>query len=266
MIFLYIALVVLVLIVTLFLYLIFPAIRRHPDRKKLDGLYIAHRGLHDDENPENSLVAFELAVQKGYAIENDIHVTADGKVVVFHDGTLKRMCDAEGRIEDMTLAELKAYRLKDSAERIPTLEECLELVNGRVPLLIEFKCDDKSCDRLCKAADKILSEYKGDYFVQSFYPPAMKWYRKNRPSVCRGQLAYSGKDEGILKRIAGAMLCNYMSRPDFVAYRVEDAKNPFRRLCILLGAFPVGWTFRSKEQLKNLKKYFKTYIFENFIP
>lgn len=262
----YIALIVLALILVLFLFLVFPTLRRHPDREKLDGLYIAHRGLHDDENPENSLAAFELAAQKGYAIENDIHVTADGKVVVFHDGSLKRMCDAEGRIEDMTLAELKTYRLKDGGERIPTLEECLELVNGRVPLLIEFKCDDKSCDRLCTAANKILSEYKGDYFVQSFYPPMLRWYRKNNPSVCRGQLASSAKGEPVHKKLAGALLFNYMARPDFVSYYCENGGYIFRRISALLGAFPVGWTFRSKEQLEKGKKHFKSYIFENFIP
>lgn len=262
----YIALIVLALILALFLFLIFPTLRRHPDRKILDGLYIAHRGLHDDENPENSLIAFELAAQRGYAIENDIHITADGRVVVFHDSSLKRMCGVDGKIEEMTLAELKKLRLKDSGERIPTLEECLELVDGRVPLLIEFKCDDKTCDRLCAAADKILRGYQGKYFVQSFFPPMLRWYRKNNPSVCRGQLASAAKGEPIHKRVAGALIFNYMARPDFVSYYCEDGGYIFRRISALLGAVPVGWTFRSADQLEKHKKYFKSYIFENFIP
>ena len=262
---LYIILIILAL-VALFLFFIFPATRRHPDREILDGMYIAHRGLHDEENPENSLISFELAAQHGYAIENDIHITADGRVVVFHDGNLKRMCGVDGTIEDMTLTELKKLRLKDSGERIPTLEECLELVDGRVPLLIEFKCDDKTCGRLCAAANKILKNYSGKYFVQSFFPLVLGWYRRNNPSVCRGQIASSAKGEHFLKRVAGAMLCNFMARPDFISYKFRDAKNPFRRLCTLLGAFPVGWTFKSEEQLKEYKKYFKAYIFEDFIP
>ena len=157
----------------LLLFLVFPSARRHPAREKLRGRYIAHRGLHDlaENTPENSLAAFRAAAEQGHMIENDIHLTADGEVVVFHDSLLKRMCGVDGRIEQMTLAGLKKCRLQGTDEQIPTLQECLEAVDGRVPLLIEFKCDRTTCKPLCEAANKILSAYKGEYFVQSFYPP-----------------------------------------------------------------------------------------------
>lgn len=263
----FIVLGVLVLLCALLLVLVFPARRRHPHRALLDGAFIAHRGLHDDTLPENSLAAFQAAVKAGYIIENDIHLTADGEVVVFHDDNPRRMCGVEGRIEQMTLAELKALRLKDSDRQIPTLKECLDAVDGQVPLLIEFKCPNaRTCTPLCEAADKILAEYKGLYFVQSFYPPVLRWYRRHRPDVCRGQLASAFPGEGLVKRLLGCMVFNCLSRPDFVSYEHRFAAHPCRRLVSRLGAFPVGWTFQSQEELTRHRTDFRTYIFEGFIP
>ncbi|MBE6766689.1 MAG: glycerophosphodiester phosphodiesterase [Ruminococcaceae bacterium] len=265
---LYIILGIVAFLAALIIFLIFPAARRHPDRKILSGLYIAHRGLHDLEGaaPENSLSAYRLAVEKGFAIEIDIHITADGEIVVFHDDTPKRVCGASGKIEDMTLSELKALRLAGTDEQIPTLRECLDTVDGRVPLLIEFKCL-KNPAPLCEAANEILKDYKGKYFIQSFYPPVLAWYRKNRPDICRGQLStVFGKDDPGFYVFLTWLFTNVIARPDFVSYDFLHKKQFFRRLCTLLGAFPVGWTFTGKEQVESAKDSFDTYIFENFLP
>jgi len=258
---------IVVLILLLFLALL-PSCRKISDLKLLSGLYIAHRGLHKKEDgvPENSLIAFAKAAAEGFAIENDIHITKDNEVVVFHDSTLKRMCGVDGIIEEKTLNELRALRLLDTDERIPTLKECLDTVEGRVPILIEFKCEPKNCKRLCEAANKILFDYKGKYFVQSFYPGVPAWYKRNRKDILRGQLAMKPVKKGILVRLVSNFVLNFWARPDFVAY---DQKNS-NRLCFkmqkLLGAFPVGWTFRNQEELDKGKTKFKAYIFENFIP
>ncbi len=243
-----------------------PSLRRHPDCKELEGLFIAHRGLHNDEVPENSIPAFLLAIAKGYAIENDIHITADGEIVVFHDGTVTRMCGVDRKIEEMTLSEIKQLRLKDTEERIPTLRECLDAVEGRVPLLIEFKCDSAKCGRLCEAANKILEGYSGKYFVQSFNPAVPNWYRKHNPKILRGQLAMLPNDKSFIKWVASVFLLNFGARPDFVAYDQTNAKGTAFVIQKLLGALPVGWTFRSNKELKEKKHLFKAYIFENFLP
>ncbi len=258
-------LIALTLLLALFLFLIFPAVRRHPARQKMQNMRIAHRGLHDDTLPENSLAAFQAACEAGYAIENDIHITKDGQVVVFHDDTLNRVCGVEGKIEDLTLAQIKQLRLLGTEHTIPTLQECLDLVAGRVPLLIEFKClNVATCHRLCAAADKILQGYGGEYYIQSFYPFVLRWYRKHRKAVCRGQLASGFYKEDISKRLLGCMLFNFLARPDFISYEYTCRKNLFRRLCGILGAFPVGWTFRSQADIDRCRKDFKAYIFENF--
>lgn len=266
--------VLLVLLAILFvlaafvLFCIFPSMRKHEDRKLLDGLYIAHRGLHNIKEgvPENSLSAFRRAVENGFAIENDIHLTADGEVVVFHDDDLHRMCGVDGKIEEKTLAELKALALAGTDEKIPTLAECLDVIGGKVPLLIEFKATSGSPRALCEAANKVLEGYDGKYFIQSFYPPVLYWYRKNRKEICRGQLSCNFHESDIKKKALEALLFNFLARPDFVSYNHFHSKNPFRRFCTFLGAFPVAWTIGSKEELDAARKHFKTYIFEGFLP
>lgn len=262
------ALIVVAVLIAVYLFLVFPAVRRHRHRKLLSGRYIAHRGLHDlTENvPENSLAAFREAVDHGLMIEWDIHITADGEVVVFHDSDLKRVCGVNGVVENLTLAELRACRLNGTDEGIPTLRESLQVVDGKVPLLIEFKCDGGNYRALCEAADTILNEYNGMYLVQSFYPLAMQWYKKNRPDVCRGQLSSGFKGEPFAQRLLARLLFNFLSRPDFVSYDHTYRNRLSLKLAIALGAFPVGWTFRSADEVMRGKTRFRTYIFENFWP
>ena len=85
------------------------------------------------------MAAFRAAVAHGYGIELDIHITRDGKVVVFHDDTLERMCGEHGKVEDYTLVELQKFHLLNTTERIPELQEVLEYVDGRAPLLVELR-------------------------------------------------------------------------------------------------------------------------------
>ena len=131
-------LIILGILFLLLLFLIFPSPRRHKDREILKGLQIAHRGLHNlfKDTPESSLAAIKRAVDLGFAVEIDIHITADGEVIAFHDSETERMCGVSGNIEDMTLEEIKKLRLVDTDESIPTLKECLELINGKVPIMI----------------------------------------------------------------------------------------------------------------------------------
>ena len=258
-------------LILLELFLIFPALRRHPERKRMEGARVAHRGLHDlTENcPENSLYAFRLAAEAGFAIENDIHLTKDGEVVVFHDDDLKRMCGVDGKIEEKTLEELRQLRLQGTEERIPTLRECLDAVAGRVPILIELKSFSvKGGRELCEKADAILSGYEGPYWIQSFFPTNVSWYRKHRPEICRGVLSSGFYGQKFPMPLVGALFFNFLSRPDFVSYDVTTPKNFFFRLSVLLGAHPVYWTIRSEETLEKAENVYggKTSIFELFRP
>lgn len=264
---LYIVPAVLVVGVLFYLFLISPCTRRNTDIENLKGLYIAHRGLHDEYIPENSLSAFNAAISGGYAIEIDIHITKDDQVVVFHDNTLKRMCGIDKAVEDMTLDELKKLRLLNTDCTIPTLSECLATVCGRVPLLVEFKAESMTvCKRLCQKANEILSQYTGVYFIQSFFPFVLYWYKKNAPRVLRGQLSTNFKSDAFYKRLLSSLVTNFIARPHFISYEHKYFKKFVLKVIKAMGGTLICWTLKNEKQLKNAKKHFAAYIFENFIP
>ena len=127
---------------------------------------IAHRGIHDNKTIyENTNEAFKLAIKKGYIIELDIHITKDKKIVVFHDSNTKRITKQNKIIEESTYQELNNQNII----HIPLLSEVLELVNGKVPLLIELKQDNKVGELEINFM-KIMKKYKGKYAIQSFNP------------------------------------------------------------------------------------------------
>ena len=248
-------LIIILVLVALFIFLICPSLRRHSERNNISGMLFAHRGMHSvfENTPENSMPAFDRAIELGFAIETDVHITKDNKVVVFHDDTLKRMCGIDAVIEDKTLEELKELKLLDTECTIPSFEDFLKRVDGKVPLLIELKTrNSKTCKRLCEAVDNLLKDYKGKYYIQSFYPPALYWYRKHRKEVFRGQLS-SGyfEEKGIAMTLLSCLLLNFLSRPDFISYEIYYENNFFRRVCIFLGAASFGWTFKSSEEIES---------------
>ncbi|MBS1239652.1 MAG: glycerophosphodiester phosphodiesterase, partial [Proteobacteria bacterium] len=99
----------------------------------------AHRGLHDNATPENSLAAFTAAIAQGMGIECDVQRSGDGQAMVFHDWELDRLTAEKGPVAQRNAAALTQILLKGSNDRIPTLREVLGLIRGRAPLLIEIK-------------------------------------------------------------------------------------------------------------------------------
>ena len=155
----------LLLIALLYLFLLVrPTMRIQPDPALLCDY--AHRGLHGDGIPENSLAAFARACEEGYGIELDVHLARDGRVVVFHDDTLVRMTGRDGKISDYTADELANITLADTTEKIPTFSEVLALVNGRVPLLVELKGESTDVS-LCEKVAALLRDYQGLYCIHA---------------------------------------------------------------------------------------------------
>ena len=263
---------ILLLLAALYLFLIMPRMTARPDASALMGRYYAHRGLHDNksEAPENSMAAFKKAVDAGYGIELDVQLTRDRIPVVFHDETLKRVCGAEGNVRDYTFEELQNFRLLSSDERIPKFEDMLALVNGRVPLIVEIKIHE-SADEVCPKVDALLAGYAGPYCIESFHPFAVRWYRRYRPQVIRGQLSAdfntAKHKETFSEMLVHHLLSNVLARPDFIAYCHTHKRNPSRILCRkVFGALSVAWTIRSQEQLDASRDDFDLFIFEQFIP
>lgn len=259
-----------------YLFLIAPNIRRR--KMRVDPVFFrpyAHRGLHDAEKGimENSLPAFSLAAEKGYGIELDVHLSRDGKLVVHHDASLLRLCGADAQIEEMTLAEIRGYRLGETQERIPTLTEVLSLVRGRVPLMVEIK-SRRMGDTAARALMKQMEAYRGPWCVEAFDPLQLRWFKRNAPQVLRGQLAYDpaqaktgGEKRGPVHFLAAHLVFNFLSRPDFVAYGHEtDGNFSFRVMRCLFRPLLAAWTVRSIDDFKGLQAMYDLQIFEAFEP
>ena len=208
----------------------------------------AHRGLHSEDKtvPENSLTAFRLAVEAGYGIELDVQLSRDGKVVVFHDDTLDRVCGVHARVDDLTWEELCELRLCGTQERIPLFTEVLELVGNRSPIICELKTGHHN-DELCARTYELIKWYGGNVCIESFDPTIVAWFRFHGSDLIRGQLAqpqecYNG--EGVSPALAFVLsntMLNVAARPHFIAYRIGP-KAAGAKLSELLGAMKFCWT------------------------
>jgi hypothetical protein len=272
MIALYISLGVLAFLLLAYIFMAAPSGRRKKTAEFFAGqTKYAHRGLHGGGVPENSLAAFDLACKAGYGIELDVHVTADGELVVFHDDTLSRMCGVDEKTESKTLAELRSLTLGGTQEHIPSFREVLDLVDGRAPIIVEIKGTSMKNMRVCELTAEMLDTYAGAYCIEAFNPIFVSWWKKNRKHVVRGQLSNRMKKEDsgqspLVNFLLTNLMLSFLARPDFVAYCAGNRKEPSFRFARLLGAYPVGWTIRTEEDVEVCKKDFKAIIFENVRP
>lgn len=257
-------------LIALYLFLIAPSFNS-PDMTNLMSYSYAHRGYYDNENgvPENSLASFRLAAEKGYGVELDVQPSSDGVAMVFHDKDLERLCGVKGAPWDYTAAELQEMKLLGTDETIPTLEEALAVIDGQVPVLVEYKLD-KVDTEICVIAQAALDDYEGEYAMLAFHPMALLWYKKNAPDVPCGQLMqdYTTKEDYAGKALyffLGHMVADVAVRPDFIAFRHDDKQNISVRLCNLMGAPMIGWTIQGEDMISSAPSCFDAVIF-NHIP
>lgn len=297
-----VALIVVLVLAIIYLLCIMPRMVGRPDYKPFKELMYAHRGLHDNESdaPENSMAAFRKAVEGGYGMELDVQLSKDGVPVIFHDFTLERMArmevdasvegtvtvdgaevnllgktvvPAKGKVSDYTFEELQQFTLGKSGEKIPTFKELLEMVDGKTPLIIEYKIPGVANVKVCELCNEMLKEYKGLYCIESFNPFAVLWYRRHNKKVLRGQLSDSyikEKQTGypkILFFILHHLMLNFLAKPDFIAYNHFYYKDVSRRLCrYLYGGLAAAYTIKSQQQLEDRSGDFDMFIFDSFIP
>jgi len=228
---------------------------------------IAHRGLHDEVHPENSLSAFQAAVNAGYAIELDLHLLQDQVLAVLHDSNTLRMTGKDAIIEELNSDQLPQYRFINSSETIPTFAQVLQLVKGRVPLLIEMKQNQQNeaaAAVLIDLLQQYRKEYGGEYAVESFDPQFLLVLKRKAPEIMRGQLACLDSeqpDAEINKKLA---FCSYndLTEPQFIAYTILDMPLEFLDQARKNGMPILGWTVRTPEQLTHARRYCDNVIFE----
>ncbi len=255
------------------LIMIKPQRKKHPLEAEMKKYLYAHRGLHDSAQhiPENSMAAFRRAMIQGYGIELDLHLSTDGTPVVIHDTSLLRTAGEGIDITAVHDADIKRYELEGTKERIPFFYEVLNEISGRVPLLIELKVDNNHKE-LCKATLKALKGYTGVYAIQSFDPRAVRYLRKNHPEIMRGQLSgFLRKNGDDLHRFLDFclrnLLTNFLTKPHFISYRVQDTKRASMSLCRrLYKPLEFNWTCRKKKHHIIAHKNSAIPIFEDYIP
>ena len=234
---------------------------------------VAHRGLWSPKGaPENSLAAFEAAVDGGYGIELDVRLSSDGEVMVFHDAGLERMCGTQGKLSARTTSDLSALRLKDSREAIPTLRQVFDLVDGRALIHVELKTRPGEEGPLDEAVAGLIEAYSGPIAIIGFNAHSHAWWALHRPSVLRGLDSYSYADEAAMRlpdadRTALQNLEHVaIAKPHFLALGVDMlASEPAARA--RQAGFPiVGWTLRSQDQWDALRSHADNLIFEGFSP
>lgn len=299
------------LVIVLYLFLIAPNMGRQEKMKPFEDTYIAHRGLFNNncvgkkgiyeegkQIPENSIPAFERAVEAGYGIELDVQTTSDGRLVVFHDENLKRMCGVDKKLYECTYDELMQYHLLETDEKIPLFDQVLRVIDGRVPLIVEVKSEgnwkrttrmtaerlDSYSRTIAERRDSYGGENNGrkegggvrtgeyTYCVESFHPLVLRWFRKNRPEILRGQLSTDFLRSKLKRRwhekiLLTNLMLNFLCRPDFIAYNYRYRNQPSLWLCRhVFSVVTAAWTVKSEKVLNEIKPYFDIVIFDGFIP
>lgn len=235
------------------------------DLEFLSRSLIAHRGYYNNKKgiPENSVIAFKKAIDNNYLIELDVRLTKDKKLVVFHDDNLKRVCGVNKRVKDLTYKELLKYNLFDTTQKVPLFSEVIKLVNGRVPILIETKFHNRY-GVLEKILINELSNYKGLYAIQSFYPLSLLWFKTNTKHIPIGLLSsnFKNNSNSLKKLIGKTLILDLFFKTDFISYDVKGLPNNY----LLLKKDKkkiVIWTIKNKKDYDLAKKYTDALICEN---
>lgn len=226
-------------------------------------LCIAHRGSHNDEIPENSMMAFRKSLSRNLPIEFDIHLLKDNNIIVFHDDNLYRMTGVNKKLRDCTYNEIKNLKLKNTNEKIPLLKDVLKLVDGKVLLDIELK-EDHDGNNLEIELIKILKNYNGEFILKSFNYKAVKYLMKNTnyivgllyPDLDSSKLKLSPLKKMIIRNIN----FNIILKPHFLAI----SKKAINDKCIKKYKGPVlVWTIKTDAEKERFLKLADTVIFED---
>ena len=224
---------------------------------------IAHRGFHDRNRTvwENTMTAFSRAVEADFAIECDLQYSADAVPVVFHDGTLRRVCGIDGDVRKRTAAELGLLSVGGTADRIPTLKQVLALVRGRVPLVIELKGRRGDDEGFAMAVLDVLEGYEGEVALMSFD----HWLvadLKALDSPYPVGLTAEGKRPEELAAHAQAMALGL----DFISYDYQALPNAFVDAERALGVPVITWTVQDDEARTITAQHADQMTFEGFDP
>lgn len=231
---------------------------------------IAHRGLHSEGIPENTTAAFRAAIDEGYPIELDVHLTKDGVPIVFHDREFEWPDESTDPIRNILYTDIRQYQSPDGGYSVPRLHVALDVIDGQVPILVDVKNPSRDIGPLESVIVERLDRYEGEFAVQSFNPMTLGYFRKHRPDWPRGQLAEHFTDvEGLTwwqKAALKRLVMTWWSQPDFIGYRHSDLPYWPVRLHRRMGIPILAWTVRTARELHEAHPYSDNVIFEHIRP
>jgi glycerophosphoryl diester phosphodiesterase len=229
---------------------------------------LAHRGLHGEGVPENSLAAFAAAAGAGYGVELDVHLSRDGVPVVHHDTSLDRLTGRDARIGELTAAQLAALRLAGTDQHVPTLAEVLRTM-GDAPVMVELKQGRLRTGALEAATAAVIAGHPGPVCVAGFNPGSLRWFRKHRPAVVRVLTASPLHDTdlpALLRRRLAAVRDLPSVVPAAVSYDLTGLPNPATDAWRARGGVLVTWTVRDEAGLARARELADNLIFERVRP
>ena len=236
---------------------------------------VAHRGLHDAARGviENTASAVQAAIARGYGVEIDVQISADGEAMVHHDEALGRLTDGSAPLASLTAAELATVTFRATADRMMTLGDLLDLIGGRVALLVEIKSRFDGDVRLAQRCAQVLASYPGPCGVMSFDPTVVAVVRNAAPRLLRGVVAerrFKAPGWTLVPSIHTFMLAHLLhavrTRPHFLAYRVDDLPAPASRVARAFAVPVLTWTVRTEAQRARAARWADQMIFEGFLP
>ncbi len=237
---------------------------------------VAHRGLHDRAHGiiENMPAAVAAAAARGFSIEVDLQLTADGEAMVHHDDQLGRLTNGSGALIDMTAAQLKQVAFRDTTERMMTLGDLCTLVAGRVPLVLEVKSQFMGDRKLVTRMAEVLQSYSGPVVAMSFDPDQLQAVRDLAPALPRGIVAQRTYDDAEWSSLSAAqrrgmvaLRHGFQTQPHFVAYWIEQLPAPAPWIARNIFGCPLlTWTVRTPQQRNRAARLADQIIFEGFVP
>jgi glycerophosphoryl diester phosphodiesterase len=246
---------------------------------------IAHRGFHEAlaTTPhgnatargliENTRSAFEAAITRGYGMECDVQMSSDGEAMVFHDFTLDRLTEGQGRVDALPARKLATLPFKQTADRMEPLTALLAQVAGRAPLCIEVKSRHDGDTRLAARVAEVVRGYAGPLVLKSFDPLMLLALREAGVAYPLGIVAmqdYSYPDYAALDAADKHALANLLhfaeTKPDFLSWRHADLPSAAPYLCrIALGLPVMAWTIRSAADAARANPHIDQMVFEGFV-
>jgi len=264
-----VAIFVISTLISVYAFLILPRITDTADTE-LISCDFARNGLWSKSVPEGSLAAFYAAIERGYGISLSVRLSADKKLMVFDDENLLRLCSVKGRVERIDSAHLKSLSLMGTNQKIPYLSQVLRLCDGRVPVLIEIKCEPFDT-RVCRRVANLLDTYGGAFAIQSADPKVLGWFKEFRPSFARGQIVVKSaprKSDGKFEHfLRSNMMMNFISRPDFLVIDGKCARMLSVKICVgLFKTKAFARVVRNKAAYRFCRKKAFHAIFEGIRP